>query len=105
MEATMGEVLAMGMTHYPALLNPDEYMASVLRWTLKDPALPEAYRSPQQWPKAMRDEYGDDEGRAGATEHRRRCVADFDRLRAELDAFRPVCVVIFGDDQYENFRE
>ena len=41
----------------------------------------------------------------------RRCIsgselaAGFRRVRAELDAFRPDAVLVWGDDQYENFRE
>ena len=53
----------------------------------------------------MRIEYGEDEGYAAALEHRARLVAGFRRIRAELDAFNPDFVVIWGDDQYENFRE
>jgi hypothetical protein len=31
--------------------------------------------------------------------------AGFDRTRAALDEFQPDAVLIWGDDQYENFRE
>ena len=57
------------------------------------------------WPKAMRVEWGDDEGLAAARAHRAVVVDAFRRLRAELDAFQPDFVLIWGDDQYENFKE
>ncbi|WP_300019710.1 extradiol ring-cleavage dioxygenase [Pseudonocardia sp.] len=101
----MGEVLALGMTHYPALVNPDERMAGILRWVLEDEAIPAEHKDPAAWPAAMREEYGDDGGTASAAVHRERCLAAFRRLRSELDEFRPDVVVIWGDDQYENFRE
>ena len=53
----------------------------------------------------MRIEYGEDEGYESSLEHRARLVAGFRRIREELDAFNPDFVVIWGDDQYENFRE
>ncbi|MFB7089182.1 extradiol ring-cleavage dioxygenase [Streptomyces sp. NPDC056296] len=101
----MGQLLALGMTHYPALVNSDEHMADMLRWTLEDDAIPASAKDPASWPAEMRAEYGDDGGTASAAVHRAACVRNFDRLRAELDAFRPDAVVIWGDDQYENFRE
>ena len=56
------------------------------------------------WPEPMRIEYGEDEGYASAVRLRERMVAGFRKLRRELDAFNPDFVVIWGDDQYENFR-
>ena len=32
-------------------------------------------------------------------------IDQFRRIRSELDAFNPDFVLIWGDDQYENFRE
>lgn len=101
----MGEVLALGMTHYPALVYPDERMAGILRWTLEDPGIPGDLKDPAAWPEEMRREYGDDGGTTAAAAHRASCVKAFRTLREELDAFDPDVVVIWGDDQYENFRE
>jgi hypothetical protein len=53
----------------------------------------------------MRREWGADRGAAAAVEHRRRQVEAFRRIRKELDAFAPDFLVVWGDDQYENFRE
>ena len=53
----------------------------------------------------MRQEWGDDEGTTSAAAHRAALVSWMDRTRAALDAFRPDFVLLWGDDQYENFRE
>jgi hypothetical protein len=53
----------------------------------------------------MRAEWGNDEGADATRAHRSRCFAAMRTLRQRLDAFRPDLVVIFGDDQYENFIE
>ena len=56
----MGEILGLGMTHYPPLTGLDQNMAGILRRVLQDPGLPERYRDPGNWPEAMRREYGDE---------------------------------------------
>lgn len=43
----MGEILGLGMTHYPPLTGLDQNMASILRRVLQDPGLPERYRDPR----------------------------------------------------------
>jgi len=53
----------------------------------------------------MREQWGDDEGEAHSTRHRQDMIDQFRRARQELDAFQPDFVVIWGDDQYENFKE
>jgi hypothetical protein len=101
----MGEILGLGATHYPLLAGPDEHMANPLRFLLRQAGFPEEYRSPERWPEEMRQEWGGDEGATAAARHRERLVGWFRRLRSKLDEFRPDLVVIWGDDQYENFRE
>lgn len=101
----MGEILGIGTTHYPGLVGVDENLAGLVRTIVQDPGLPERYRDPANWPPEMRAEYGDDGGVAAARQHRAAIVSHFRRAREELDRFRPDVVVIFGDDQYENFRE
>jgi hypothetical protein len=66
----MGEILGLGLTHYPPLIGPDANMAGILRTVLKDPGLPERYRDPVSWPEPMRREYGDDGGTTAAAAHR-----------------------------------
>ncbi|MFJ8025766.1 extradiol ring-cleavage dioxygenase [Streptomyces sp. NPDC096311] len=101
----MGEILGLGLTHYPPLSGLDDDMAWLLRQGLADPLVPEHAKDTGSWPERMREEWGSDEGRSAAKTHRERLVAGFDRCRAELDAFNPDVVLIWGDDQYENFRE
>jgi len=101
----MAEILGLGLSHYPPLSSPDPAMAAILRMTLKDPGLPAEAKDPRNWPGAMRAEWGDDEGVAAAAGHRAALVEQFRRVRKELDAFNPDVVLIWGDDQYENFKE
>jgi hypothetical protein len=101
----MGEILGLGVTHYPPLAGQDEHMARILKRVLQDPDLPERYRRPDGWPEPMRREYGDDQGLAAAKRHREALVAGFRDARRRLDEFAPDVVLIWGDDQYENFKE
>jgi hypothetical protein len=72
---------------------------------LQNPKLPAALREPAGWPEAMRAEWGADEGVSAARRHRSDLVAALMKTRAAMDEFDPDFVVIWGDDQYENFRE
>ena len=102
----MAEVFGIGCTHYPPGLVPDEHHPWPLPFQLKnDPRIPERLRDPRNWPAPMRAEWGDDQGLTAHAPHRARLEAAFRDLRARIDAFAPDLVVIFGDDQYENFRE
>jgi len=100
----MGEILGLGMTHYPGMTMQGN-LASRAKSFMKDPLLPEAFRSVETWPEPMRKELGDDDGWAHSEEHRRILIENFRWIRKELDAFNPDLVLIWGDDQYENFRE
>lgn len=101
----MADILALGISHYPPLWGPDDRMAWILKRMLQNPELPEALRTPRGWPAPMRDEWGNDEGASAAARHRADLVAQLARTRAALDAFNPDFVLIWGDDQYENFKE
>ncbi len=101
----MGAILGLGVTHYPPLAGQDEHMARILERVLQDPDLPERYRRPDGWPAPMREEYGADRGLSAAKRHREALVAGFRDARRRLDEFAPDVVLIWGDDQYENFRE
>lgn len=100
----MGEVLGLGMTHFPPLGWPDESMDRALQFGFADPAVPDAVRRGEGWPPGMREEFDRDRLEAAA-EHRAAMVDGCARVRAALDAFAPDVVVIWGDDQYELFRE
>ncbi len=101
----MGEILGLGMTHSPPLLAQGGDTAARLRTMMRDPLLPERYQDPARWPEPMRREWGNDEGKTHVERHREELVAAMRWARKELDAFRPDLVIVFGDDQYENFRE
>ena len=53
----------------------------------------------------MRAKWGADEARASAPAHRTALVEGLWHVRAELDAFAPDIVLVWGDDQHENFHE
>jgi hypothetical protein len=101
----MGQVLGVGISHYPPLSGRDEDMANILRGRLQDPDIPTSAKDPRNWPPEMRAEWGDDQGVAAAARHRAAMRKGLARARAAIDAFAPDFVVIWGDDQYENFKE
>ena len=101
----MGEVLGLGITHYPLLLGTDDTMAKLLSMTLSDPDIPADAKDPANWTEQAREEWSDDKGAAAAGRHRAALLADLRRCREALDEFQPDVIVVWGDDQYENFRE
>jgi hypothetical protein len=101
----MGEILGIGMTHAPHLQFTDENMANVLRRVLKNERTPAEMKDPKNWPAGMRAEWDNDQGLSAARRHRAALLEGVRAARAALDAFRPDFVLIWGDDQYENFRE
>jgi hypothetical protein len=100
----MGEILGLGITHQPTL-TAKVLLPVALRRALADPLLPEPFRTGAAWPAKLKEEYGDDGGLAACEAHRQQLIGEFAVLRQALDAFNPDAVVIWGDDQYENFRE
>ncbi|MGH9297179.1 MAG: extradiol ring-cleavage dioxygenase, partial [Acidimicrobiales bacterium] len=101
----MAEIMGIGLSHYPLFGGRDEDMAGILRWTLEDPAIPESDKDPRNWPELMRREWGDDAGIEGAAAHRSALIDGFSKVRQAIDEFGPDALVIWGDDQYENFKE
>jgi len=101
----MADLLLLGMTHYPLLATTDAEMASLLRGILKDPGIPADAKDPARWPAAMQAEWGDDEARTSAAHHRAALLEGFATARKAIEAFEPDVLLVWGDDQYENFRE
>jgi len=101
----MGEIMGVGVSHYPGPMVPDTHMAAFLFRTLQSARVPEAVKDPQSWPVPMQSEWGDDRGKKAAAEHRRRLIGAFRKVRAEIEAFHPDFIIVWGDDQYENFHE
>jgi hypothetical protein len=100
----MGQILGLGITHYPGLA-AQANMTWRTQKALEDPALPERLRLVENWHPTMREQWSSDRGQAHSDEHRQDLIDQFRKARAELDAFKPDFVLIWGDDQYENFRE
>lgn len=101
----MGELLGIGLSHAPMFQFPDENMADILRGYMKRDSTPVEMRDPRNWPQPMQAEWGNDEGLSAARRYREVVVDAFRLLRAELDAIHPDFVLIWGGDQYENFKE
>ena len=101
----MAEILGLGMTHYTGLRFVDAEMSIFLQRTLKGSKVPAEMKDPANWPEPMRAEWADDRGAAAAVIHRKRHWDAFTRMKEELAAFAPDFVVMWGDDQYENFVE
>lgn len=99
----MGQVLGLGVSHYPPLSGLDADMANILRGRLADPDIPAAAKDPAGWPAAMRAEWADPV--AAAARHRAAMRGGLQRVRQALVEFQPDFVLIWGDDQYENFKE
>ncbi len=102
----MGTIMGMGSSHWPAMIQPDEAKPwPFLRTLANDPRVPAELKNPLNWPEGVRAEWGQDEGVSAHREHRRRLVEAFRELRKEIQAFAPDFILMFGDDQYENFTE
>ncbi|MCZ6887441.1 MAG: extradiol ring-cleavage dioxygenase [Gammaproteobacteria bacterium] len=99
----MAEILGVGITHYPPLMGEPDTYANLLRRIMTSPLVPEHLRSPEGWPEGMQEEWNDEHARAA--DHQARHKKALSEIRAEIDDFAPDAVIIFGDDQYENFKE
>ena len=101
----MADILGMGLSHYPGPLVPVEHWPNMLkRWVEIGRIKPADFAEKERWPALMRVEWGDDEGQSAARSHQVRLAEGYRALRARLDAFQPDIVVIFGDDQFENYK-
>ena len=101
----MGEILGIGCTHRPLMLRPDENWTFMMRAALDDPAMPQEMKNPANWPAPLREELGNDWGASTAARYREVYRRHFAEARRALDDFKPDLIVMWGDDQYENFKE
>jgi len=101
----MAEILGLGCTHRPLMLRRDEEWTFMLRAALADPAMPAEMKDPARWPEPLRAELGNDWGAAAAGRARQVFRRHFAEARRALDAFKPDVIIMWGDDQYENFKE
>jgi len=100
----MGQILGLGITHYPGLGFKGN-LTRRIKMCVEDPALPDRLRSPDNWPAPMREQWGDDNGESHSDQHRHDMVDRFRIARKTLDDFRPDLCILWGDDQYENYQE
>jgi len=101
----MAEILGLGVTHWPILVAPDDRLTGTFNFTLKASRVPDRFKDRANWPKRLVEELGNDGGVAEAQRYSARLADNFREARRILDDFKPDFVVIWGDDQYENFRE
>jgi len=101
----MGEILGLGCTHWPILTAPDDKLMRTFNLTLTAPNCPAHFKDKANWPARLHEELGDDGGLSSARAYSRRLADDFRAIRRQLDDFKPDVVLIWGDDQYENFKE
>lgn len=101
----MAEILGLGVTHWPVLVAKDECLTRTFKATLAAPNVPARYKDRANWPAQLLTELGDDDGLTAASAYSSRLAQSFRTIRKLLDDFEPDVVVIWGDDQYENFKE
>jgi len=85
----------------------DDHMADILRRHLVSERVPADRKDPRNWPARMLEEFGPhgENALAMAAQERERVIGAYRQVRREIDAFKPDVVLIWGDDQYENFHE
>ena len=101
----MGEILGVGCTHRPVMLRRNEDWTFMMKASLDDPAMPDEMKNPARWPAPLREELGNDWGASAAARAREVYRRHFAEARQALDDFKPDLIVMWGDDQYENFKE
>jgi hypothetical protein len=102
----MGQILGLGFSHYPGPLVRPEYWPRHLGTQVERGRISaDLYNDRARWPEAMRAEWGTDDGQSAAQAHYKALIGGFRRLRKALDDFQPDLIVMWGDDQYENFRK
>jgi len=102
----MGEILGIGCSHGPGITGPLTRLTDIyLRRNLQSELTPVHMKDPKNWPRKMQEEWDGDEGLAFAAEYQRILQPAYRKARECIDEFRPDFVLIFGDDQYEVFKE
>src|SRR5947207_5966742 len=101
----MAEILGLGCTHWPTLCLPNERLTDVFHRVLNAPNVDPKVKDPANWPAELLAELGNDNGLGAAQRCGERFGNDFRAVRKILDDFNPDFVLVWGDDQYENFKE
>ena len=95
----MAEIIGLGCTHYPGLLQPDERLPGGFHHLLTAPNVPAHYKDRANWPAELLAELGNDDGASSARRYGARMADGFRAVRKALDEFDPDLVLIWGDDQ------
>ena len=93
----MSEVLGLGCSHAPMILNPAEQWPEIRRRIYGGVPNYEA-------PPKMVEELGVDNGASRDKINQQKIVDAFAVLREKLTAWKPDLVIVVGDDQVENFK-
>jgi hypothetical protein len=101
----VGELLGLGLSHFGGFMFADEDMSARAKARLANGSLPPELDSPDKWPAGMQSEWGNDAGASFAATHREQYFEGLKHVREAIDRFEPDAVIIFGDDQYECFKE
>ena len=100
----MGEILGLGTTDFPRLRAQDPNMNGPFKGTLNGKNLKEEMKDPKNWPAAMQAEWGDDEGLVTGQKARAHQIEQFEKLRGELDAFKPDFILAWSKDSRESLK-
>jgi hypothetical protein len=101
------------MSHYPGFTADPKMIGRQLTTNI-DRAIQRAVNSPEvaarwkdqkNWPAEVREEFGDDMGAAAGVKHRAQVQEAVMKVRDAIDSFNPDFVLIWGDDQWENFHD
>lgn len=100
----MGEILGLGLSHFPGMRRTLDGPPGPNNG-MRRPDVPDEWKDRANWPPRMLEQLGDDEGAAHARWHHAKFIEDCKKIRQRLDEFNPDFVLVWGDDQYENFKE
>ena len=105
----MGEILGVGMSHYPGFASEPLTMSRQITGNIARSVergwADSKWNETANWPAALVEEYGDDKGMSSAVRHRGEYLDAVMKARDAIDAFKPDAVLIWGDDQWENYHE
>ena len=76
----MGDVLGLGLSHFPGFVYDDADMVMRIKHTMSSDRVPAELKDPRSWPRQMQQEWGDDEGKTFAARHRGQFVEGVRRL-------------------------
>ena len=102
----MADILAVGITHYPPLCRTRrDHVVDPEADAGKSALCPRNGGAPKTGPKRCARNGAPTKAPPPRGVIANGCVQALRKTRAQIDEFRPDFIVIWGDDQYENFRE